>query len=76
MATRTLTLRNMPMALVDAIVDFALTEDRTPTAQAERLLHEALTQHGRWPYGVTPSQEVNEPSATLIPRPRNAEGIA
>ena len=50
MALRNLILRDVPQTLVMAIVDMALTEDRTPTAQAERLLREALTRHGRWPY--------------------------
>jgi len=59
-ATRTLTLKNMPLPLVEALVDLALDEDRTPAAQAERLLREALTQHGRWPRREQPREEVDE----------------
>jgi hypothetical protein len=60
---RTLTLKHVPQALVEAIVDLALAEDRTPTAQAERLLREALTQHGRWP----PLSSPTAASDPLIP---------
>jgi hypothetical protein len=49
-ALRNLILRDVPQTLVMAIVDLALSEDRTPSAQAERLLREALARHGRWPY--------------------------
>jgi hypothetical protein len=56
-ATRTLILKHVPLPLVEAIVDLALAEDRTPTAQAERLLREALAHHGRWPPEDRPSRE-------------------
>ena len=66
MALRTLTLKNIPQTLVEAITDMALAEDRTPTAQAERLLREALTQHRRWP----PSQPPADLEPTAEPERR------
>jgi len=71
-ATRTLTLRNVPTAIVDAIVDFALDEDRTPAAQAERLLREALTQHGRWPHVGPPASTQCPGLISSSPDPRSA----
>jgi hypothetical protein len=63
---RTLTLKHVPEALVEAIVDMALNEDRTPTAQAERLLREALARHGRWPQGDQQGPSVDGNSVQTI----------
>ena len=78
MALRTLTLKDVPQTLVMAIVDMALAEDRTPRAQAERLLREALTQHGRWPYvdplrGETPTSQQPDDQALATESERTSQ---
>jgi hypothetical protein len=48
-ATRTVILRRIPVPLWDAVIDMALSEDRAPLVQAERLLREGLEREGYWP---------------------------